>query len=80
VRHVIIEVTDDGAGMSSAVQTRIFEPFFTTKRATNGTGLGLSTVRSIVEGAGGRIDVRSAEGSGTTFTISWPIAGVRGQA
>ena len=53
-RDLVIEVTDDGIGMSPALQARIFEPFFTTKRETSGTGLGLSTVRGMAEEAGGQ--------------------------
>jgi PAS domain S-box-containing protein len=73
--EIVIEVTDDGAGMSPALQARIFEPYFSTKRAS-GTGLGLSTVRGMVEEAGGQVSVRSAEGAGTTFTVTWPLAGI----
>ncbi len=76
---IVIEVTDDGVGMSPALQGRIFEPFFTTKKQS-GTGLGLSTVRGIVEQAGGRVDVRSAEGHGATISVWWPLAGVRAPA
>jgi PAS domain S-box-containing protein len=69
---LILEVTDSGAGMTEEVRARVFEPFFTTK--TDGTGLGLSTVRAIVEEARGRIDVRSEVGGGTTIAIVWPLA------
>jgi PAS domain S-box-containing protein len=71
---LLLEVDDDGVGIPLRMQDRIFEPFFTTKSASNGTGLGLSTVREIVEDAGGRIEVRSAVGCGTTFTLSLPVA------
>ena len=67
---VRILVADSGGGMPEATLDRIFEPFFTTKQT--GSGLGLSTVRTIVEQCGGRIQVRSTPGEGTTFTIELP--------
>jgi signal transduction histidine kinase len=69
---LVIDVTDNGEGMTREVQARLFEPFFTTRH--DGTGLGLSTVRAIVEEAGGRLAVRSERGHGTTFSIYWPLA------
>lgn len=72
--ELIIEVADTGTGIPLRLQGQIFEPFVTTKSATNGTGLGLSAVREIVEEAGGRIHVASAIGCGATFTIVLPTA------
>lgn len=69
---VHLEVEDNGAGMPEAVLARIFEPLFTTKGPGKGTGLGLATVRLLVEEAGGQVEVESSEGSGTTFHLVWP--------
>lgn len=70
-RVVRIRLTDDGPGMSEAVQAKVFQPFYTTKE--EGTGLGLSIAARIVEEHGGRIDLSSTEGEGSAFTITLPI-------
>lgn len=72
---VVLEVADDGIGMEENVQHRLFDPFFTTKAPDKGTGLGLATVFSFVEQSGGLVEVRSALGVGTVFTIVLPRAG-----
>ena len=64
---VAVDVSDTGTGISSMQIGRIFDPFFTTKRS--GTGLGLSISRDCIERMGGRIEVTSEEGRGTTFTV-----------
>lgn len=69
---VVIEVRDTGAGMSPEVLERVFEPFFTTKAPGAGTGLGLSICHGMVISAGGRLDVQSVVGEGTTFQITLP--------
>jgi signal transduction histidine kinase len=64
-------VTDQGMGMDAATREQVFEPFFTTKE--QGSGLGLSTVYSIVGQAGGSLSVDSAEGRGSTFSVRLPL-------
>jgi len=68
-----LEVEDSGCGMSPEVVERIFEPFYTTKPPGKGTGLGLASLKVILEAIGGRVDVRSAPGAGTTFTVRLPL-------
>ena len=72
-------VRDDGPGVPAAVRSRIFEPFFTTKAAGEGSGLGLSICREIVESHGGTITFESRPGE-TTFTVRLPKAGAHGES
>jgi two-component system, NtrC family, sensor kinase len=67
-----IEIADTGCGIEPADMGRIFEPFFTTKPVGRGTGLGLSTAYSAVKSHGGRIEVDSTPGVGTTFRVRLP--------
>jgi signal transduction histidine kinase len=72
---VNMSVTDTGTGISKEILDKIFEPFFTTKKEGLGTGLGLSLTRKIVESYSGQIQVRTQEGKGSTFLVSFPEAG-----
>lgn len=71
---VCLEVADTGIGMSPEVQARIFEPYFTTKAPGKGTGLGLVMAYGIIRSHGGRLEVRSTPGQGSTFTLHLPVA------
>lgn len=76
-RTLVVSVHDDGRGMNEEfLRTRLFRPFATTK--PNGLGIGLAQSRSIVEAHGGRIEVRSRPGAGTTFTVHIPADGRAG--
>ena len=71
--QALIEVSDDGAGISPEVMTKIFDPFFTTKPVGEGTGLGLATVYGIVKQSEGWISVDSRPGQGAAFRIFLPV-------
>ncbi|MEZ4765505.1 MAG: ATP-binding protein [Calditrichia bacterium] len=65
--HPLIEVADNGKGMSRELQSKIFIPFFTTK--SGGSGIGLSLSRQIMRLHNGTLTVKSVEGEGTVFTL-----------
>jgi signal transduction histidine kinase len=67
-----LQVTDTGTGIEPTELARIFEPFFSTKEEWRGSGLGLSTVRDIVEQSGGFVTVESQRGEGATFNLYFP--------
>lgn len=71
---IAVEVADDGEGISNEALERIFEPYFTTKPVGSGTGLGLATVKRLVERRGGAVHVSSTVGEGSVFTIVIPRA------
>ncbi len=78
--HVVIKVTDTGAGIPPEVQEKIFEPFFTTKEGDKGSGLGLSNVRSIVKSHGGFVNFYSEVGKGSTFKVYMPASTTKAAA
>ncbi len=69
-----LEVIDNGVGMDAATLSQIFEPFFTTKGIGSGTGLGLSTVYSLVSQAKGKIRAQSNQDEGTRFELLFPLS------
>ncbi|HEX7086525.1 MAG TPA: ATP-binding protein [Vicinamibacterales bacterium] len=74
VPTIVVQVSDDGPGIPPELQDRVWNAFFTTK--AQGSGLGLAIVRKIVDAHDGRIDVKTAPGQGTRFTITLPISAV----
>jgi signal transduction histidine kinase len=70
---VLIEITDNGPGMPPDVAEKVFDPFFTTK--AQGSGLGLAIVRKIVDAHDGKLDLRTAQGRGTTIRVTLPVTG-----
>jgi CheY-like chemotaxis protein len=71
--RVVLTVADSGPGVPAGLQARIFEPFFTTKSPGQGTGLGLSLCRGIVEGHGGVLRLETTPGGGATFVAELPV-------
>jgi len=73
--YLVLQVRDTGIGITTETMERIFDPFFTTKEAAVGNGLGLSLVHGIVGELGGAVDVSTAVGVGSTFTVWLPAGG-----
>ncbi|MEW6288934.1 MAG: ATP-binding protein [Thermodesulfobacteriota bacterium] len=71
---VLISIADTGCGIAQQNLSRIFDPFFTTKEVGKGTGLGMSIAYDIIKKHNGTITVESEVGSGTTFTVTLPVA------
>ena len=70
---ICIDISDTGCGMDEETKQRIFEPFFTTKEASQGTGLGLAGVYSLMQQHNGEVAVESAPGEGTTVSLFFPV-------
>jgi two-component system NtrC family sensor kinase len=77
---IIAEIKDTGKGMTTDQVKQVFNPFYTTKEVGQGTGLGLSVSLNIVESMGGSIDVQSLKGSGSIFTVVFPLDNSLGAA
>jgi len=65
----VIEIADNGSGISEDIKDKILQPFFTTKKGTEGTGLGLSITNDIIKAHGGFLEVSTIQNEGTSFTI-----------
>lgn len=76
-KEILLVVKDTGSGIPASIKKKIFEPFFTTKPVGEGTGLGLSVVKGIIESHGGSIKVSGAVGKGSRFEIRLPIKQTR---
>ncbi len=79
-RSACVSVSDSGLGMTPEIEDRIFDPFFTTRVQGQGTGLGLAMVCGFAQQSGGRVEVESAPGHGTTFEIFLPVTSEQTEA
>jgi signal transduction histidine kinase len=70
---IVVEIADDGCGIPAEALSKVFDPFFTTKPVGQGTGLGLSLSLGVVTDHGGKIDVESTQGRGTTVRVTLPV-------
>ena len=70
---VRLVISDTGSGIAAEDVDKVFDPFYTTKDPGKGTGLGLSISQSIIESFGGKIEVESKEGEGSSFIMNFPI-------
>ena len=77
-KHIMVEITDTGAGISTEDIPHVFEPFFSTKQDARGIGLGLAIVHGIIQNHKGKVDVKSSPGKGTTISITLPIIQEKG--
>ena len=73
--NYVLSITDTGKGIPDELRDRVFDPFFTTKGVGEGTGLGLSITYSIIKKHGGTLELRRADGGGTTAAITLPLTG-----
>jgi two-component system OmpR family sensor kinase len=79
----VVEVSDDGPGIAPEMRQRVFDRFVRgegDRSATNGSGLGLSIVRAVAEGHGGRVELGSSDAGGARFVARIPLAGDRHEA
>jgi len=75
----LLEVQDEGLGIPASIRERIFDPFFTTKPLGKGTGLGLASVKILVDQVGGSLTMASEEGAGTRFQLRFPMVMAAGK-
>lgn len=73
-KYVVISVSDDGAGIQQDMKSRVFEPYFSTKKISNGKGMGLALLQSLIMDTEGHIQLESEYGHGTTISLFIPIA------
>ncbi|MBN4067329.1 HAMP domain-containing histidine kinase [Simkania negevensis] len=72
--YFTFKIADTGQGMAPETKKQIFTPFYSTKESSSGIGLGLTIIKYLIDRAGGKVDVKSTPGNGSTFSISLPLA------